>query len=175
MTRLKNLDLDSHYSIEGIISILSQLDSKLNNPEDIVLCGSSSVLLQRVSFRQTMDIDFCTRPSDNIISLVEKYWSDKRLFDLQAIGVIGLLIDYEDRLVPIDLGFKYLRVFCISKRDWIVSKLASPKLDDVLNRSDITLEDLLWVQENMIYYGGVTDIRASNDLNYLIRMFRDRG
>lgn len=175
MSSPSKLNLGTKFGAQDLISTLSQLDSRLPEPAVIQLCGAASVLLQCADFRKTTVIDFCSRPADTVISLVQSTWGGKQLFDFNAIGVIGLLIDYEDRLVVVDLGLQKLTVQCISTRDWVVSKLASPKLEDVLNHPCVTLEDLLWVQENMVFYGGVSVDRANNDLSYLIREFRERG
>lgn len=156
---------EARLGINEMVQALCAIDTKLHTVESIILCGSASVILQGVNFRSTMDIDFAVLPSDAIIASVQ----DSIVFDCNAIGIIGLLVDFEDRLVQLSLGTRYLRVSCISKRDWIVSKLASPKLDDVLSREDITIQDLLWVRDHFHMYGGVSFIRAQQDLAYLIR------
>lgn len=174
---MKKLELSSlkWYNAAKIIAELSKLDDALTERTSITLCGSASVLLQDVVFRETMDIDFCTLPEPTVVKLVETLWKGKHLFDFNAVGIIGLLDDYEDRLVEVPLGFKRLRVLCLSKRDWIVSKLASPKLDDVFSRVDVTLDDLLWVKENMCKYCGISDIRANRELQMLIQDLEQRG
>jgi len=156
------------------VSSLAQLDSKLQDKVDLVLCGSASVLLRQVAFRGTMDIDLCLKVPEVLMPFVGTRVGDL-LLDGNAVGVIGLLIDCEDRLVKIPLPLNYLNVYCLSCRDWITSKLASPKLDDVLNNVEVTLEDLLWVQDNMHNYGGISVNRALNDLQYLISRFKERG
>lgn len=173
---MRNLDFGSlkRYNASRLVTELSKLDSALTKETTITLCGSASVLLQDTDFRETMDIDFCVNPSMDVVRLIDTLWQGKHLFDTNAAGVIGLLVDYDDRLVEVPLGFKFLKVRCLSKRDWIVSKLASPKVDDVLTRNDIDLDDLLWVQDHMYEYGGVSDVRAASDLKMLIREIEKR-
>lgn len=173
--KLMNLGNYSKYNAIRLVTELSRLDAALTAETTITLCGSASVLLQGVDFRETADVDFCKLPSSELLALIAAVYKGRTLFDVNAAGIIGLLIDYEDRLVTVDLGFQFLHVYCLCTRDWIVSKLASPKLDDVWERRDITLEDLLWVQEHMYDYGGISIDRANNDLAHLIRVFKERG
>ncbi len=173
--RRMNLSKVERYDTRRIVLALLQLDESLTQDTSIALCGTASVLLQQVKFRETMGIDFCSRPPAEVLLSIESVFRGESLFDTNACGIIGLLVDYDDRLVEVKYGFKHLHVFCLSKRDWIVSKLASPKVDDVLNRTDITLEDLLWVKKHMLEYGGVSINRAHNDLEMLIEEVRKRG
>lgn len=170
---MKNMNLGSvdYYDASKVIAELVRLDAALAAPAKIQLCGSASVLLQGVDFRQTMDIDFAVLPDSVVLQTIDTVWNNKHLFDVHAAGIIGLLVDYDDRLVEVPLGLTHLQVYCLSTRDWIVSKLASPKVDDVLSRSDISLDDLLWVQEHMGDYCGVSIDRAHRDLSMLIREF----
>lgn len=164
MSKLNMMSFSDGFDIR---ETLCYLDSKLNSHEQILLCGSCVPILAGYSFRHTSDIDFAIMPSAQIVTVIR---SDIRLashFDFQAQGVVGLLIDCEDRSVNVDLGLKYLIVRRLSIRDWIVSKLASPKLEDVLNLEGVTREDLNWVESKMVDYGGVSWDRAMADLKYL--------
>ncbi len=166
--------LSSRFGYRDIISSLMQLDSKLSTRTDLVLCGSASVLLRQVDFRGTMDIDLCLGISEALLPFVGTRIGNL-LLDGNAVGIIGLLIDCEDRLVDVQLPLHYLRVHCIACRDWVVFKLASPKVDDVLANPEVTLNDLLWVRDNMYNYGGINVERALSDLRYLIFRFEERG
>lgn len=164
-----NLGNIAYYDASKVVAELIRLDNALTATATIQLCGSASVLLQGVPFRQTMDIDFAILPDSTVLQTIDTVWQNKHLFDVNAAGIIGLLLDYDERLVEVPLCLKHLRVYCLSTRDWIVSKLASPKVDDVLTRDDISLDDLLWVQEHMGDYCGVSIDRAHRDLSMLIR------
>lgn len=171
MPKKMNLGNLIYYDTSKIIAELQRLDAALTGPASIQLCGSASVLLQGINFRQTMNIDFAILPDSTVLQTINTVWQNKHLFDVNATGIIGLLLDYDERLVEMLLGLKHLRVYCLSTRDWTVSKLASPKVDDVLARDDISLDDLLWVQEHMGDYCGVSIDRAHRDLSVLIKEF----
>lgn len=148
-----------------ILEKLHELDNSLCRDTEIILCGSASMLLQDYDFRGTSDIDFCKIPSIEVVKFVGcKYTS---IFDLQSTGVIGLLEDYETRLVEVTDNFKHLTVKCLSKVDWAVSKLTSPKLDDVYCSGIITPEDISFIEENMFNYTGIAEYRAYTDLKYI--------
>lgn len=133
------------------------------------LCGSAVPILAGCQFRGTQDVDFAILPPEPVKIVIESDEELTRRFDFNAQGIVGLLIDYEDRLVCVNLGLKHLDIYRLSLPDWVVSKLASPKLDDVLNLKEITLETLLWIKSKMIDYGGVSYNRAYNDLEFLIK------
>lgn len=153
---------------ETILETLHELDSRLNSDTTIVLCGSSALLLQDFDFRATIDIDFACIPSENV--RVSAMSIKSNILDFQAVGVVQLLEDFEDRLVNIEDNFKFLKVKVLSKKDWIVSKLTSPKLDDIYESGLVTLGELEEVKEDMNLYCGITPERAINDLNHCIRM-----
>ena len=159
-----------HLSDFSVEETLHLLDSKLNGCRQTVhLCGSSVPILAGCKFRATQDIDFSLYPEPPVVTVINGDPELRRRFDFQAQGVIGLLVDFEEREVVVDLGFKNLEVRRLSIQDWVVSKLASPKLDDVLNIDAVDLDMLLWVESKMHLYGGVGEERAVRDLRYLIR------
>lgn len=84
------------------------------------------------------------------------------------MGVISLLEDYEDRLVEVKDNFTNLSVKVLSKLDWAVSKLNSPKLLDIENVDSISREDLLWIKSNLHLYCGLYEEKAGQDLDYLL-------
>ena len=84
------------------------------------------------------------------------------------MGVISLLEDYEDRLVEVKDNFTNLSVKVLSKLDWAVSKLNSPKLLDIENVDSISREDLLWIKSNLHLYCGLSEEKAGQDLDYLL-------
>lgn len=171
---MKKLDLGgvTQYDMVQLQTELLRLDNTLAEPTTIALCGSASVLLQHFDFRKAMGVDFCRLPDSNVMLLIEQLWRGNHFFDTKAAGIVGLFDDYEDRLVNVDIGARYLKVQCLSTRDWIVSKLASPKLDDVMNHPGVHLEDLLWVKEDFHKYCGVAWIRAESELDVLIKEFK---
>lgn len=166
---IKPIRLDSGIDI---VETLRLLDSVLTVPTDAVcLCGSAVPILAGCKFRATQDIDFAVLPPDPVIAVIEANPTLRRRFDFNAQGVIGLLVDFEDRVVPIDLEFKNLTVCRLSIEDWVVSKLASPKLMDVFNVEAVTADTIRWVSEHMHDYGGVSINAAHSDLKLLQREF----
>lgn len=152
----------------NIIPYLKKLDSLLVDRQRIVLAGSAVPILAGCDFRSTMDIDFALLPSEDIVRIVQNDKELSRVFDFNAQGIIGLLIDAEDRLVTVDIGCKNLEICRLSILDWVVSKLASPKLEDVLAIDEVDREMLEDIKSRMALYGGISYDRAINDLNYLI-------
>lgn len=161
---------DNLFRTIDISEKLHTLDSLLHEPTRIVLAGSAVPILHGYSFRGTMDIDFAFLPALTVSSIISSHDDLQRIFDFNAQGIIGLLVDAEDRLVHIDLGLKNLRVECLSIMDWVVSKLASPKLEDVLSLDCVTVEMLLEIKSRFPDYCGVSYDRAFSDLQYLISM-----
>lgn len=150
---------------EDILSKLELLDSSVSQHEKIVLCGTASRILADTFYRGTTNIDFAILPTKYTISILQLIGSP---FDLTAVGVIGLLDDYTDRLLLLDHKFEHLSVYLLSYRDWIVSKLNSNKVRDVLD-SGASLEDLYWVADNLFKYASPFDVQAKQDLDWLTR------
>ena len=152
----RELRLTSHYRLE--------------------LCGSAVPLLQNYDFRLTRDIDF-SKPVDNITyTLIQKVLKDSEFpsdfLDTQAVGVVCLLEDYEDRLVEIKDNFKHVQVYVLSIEDWMISKLEAPKFDDLLKdcgKRFVTKERVDWMQENMHLYCGLKPEYAQQSLDILKR------
>ena len=153
-----------------IIQPLKELDSYLNSPERIILAGSSVPILSNCDFRSTMDIDFAILPSSELATIITNHKNLARIFDFNAQGVIGLLIDFEDRIIKVDIGCKYLQIYRLSIMDWVVSKLASPKLDDVLSIEEVDIDMLKEIENKFHLYGGISADRAYRDLKYLISL-----
>lgn len=155
-------------SPQDILDNLSKLDAQLLEPATIVLAGSAVPILAGCVFRATADIDFAIIPDRIVLRTVQADAQLSSIFDFKAAGVIGLLVDFDDRVVRVNGGFAKLQAYRLSLEDWVVSKLASPKLVDVLNIKEVTLDVLKWVQQMMPLYGGISDIQAASDLNWLM-------
>ncbi len=152
-----------------IITALYKLDVSLLEPAVIVLGGSAVPILAGCHFRATADVDFAVYPDTYVATVVQQNPELSAIFDLRAPGVMGLLNDFEERLVTVpDLPYVNLVVKRLSLMDWVVSKLTSPKLEDVLNVKEVTLEMLLDIRKHMHDYAGVGEYRAAQDLEYLI-------
>ena len=163
-----NLDKNS------ILKILHELDVTLTTNQEIVLCGSSAILLQDLDFRQTMDIDFTTIPPAQITkgvnTLISKNTISSITFDYLSTGLVQLLYDYDERLVTINDDFKFLTVKVLSTFDWAVSKLDSPKTQDILDNDFITLDILDDIPNHMSKYCGLNSDKALSEL----KIYRQR-
>lgn len=168
------MNIENLFAGIDIVKPLIQLDLSLSSPAEIILAGSAVPILAGCEFRNTADIDFAFLPSAEVCTVINQTPELRRVFDFNAQGIIGLLEDTEDRLIEVDLGLSRLTVKRLSLMDWVVSKLASPKLEDALNVKEVTLDMLLDIERNFHLYCGVSIDRAFADLQYLIREMKDR-
>jgi len=154
-----------------ILELLHQVDDRLYSEKSIILCGAAAIKLQDFPFRETSDIDFTVFPDkelrDVLYEVVVDHDHEPTVIDLQAAGVIALLEDYEDRLVQIKDNFKHLSVFVLSLIDWAVSKLQSPKLDDLWMSGLITVKHCEEIEPHMSRYCGLNAEAALRDLLYV--------
>ncbi len=162
-------------SPQDVLDNLAKLDAQLLEPATIVLAGSAVPILAGCAFRATADIDFAVIPDRIVLRTVQADTKLSSIFDFKAAGVIGLLVDFDDRVVLVNGGFAKLQTYRLSLEDWVVSKLASPKLVDVLNVEEVTLDMLKRVQQMMPFYGGISDVQAAADLNWLIAQKESSG
>ena len=163
----------------SILKILHELDNTLTTPQEIILCGSGAILLQDLEFRQTMDIDFTITPPAQITkgvnTLVSKNSITPVTFDYLSTGMVQLLNDYDERLITIDDGFKFLHVKVLSVFDWAVSKLDSPKTQDILNNDFITLDILDAIPDHMNKYCGLNSDKALSELKIYRKWFIEKS
>lgn len=159
-------------SKEDILHILHSIDDQLIEPAEVIIGGQSAMILQDMDFRSTIDIDLLNLPSKQFVVCSTKV--NNYVFDYQAIGVIQLLEDYDARLIEIHDNFKNLIVKVVSLKDWVVSKLTSPKIDDVVANSEVTLELLVDIKSDMYKYTGLSMEKALTDLEFCIRDMTDK-
>jgi len=156
---------------QDILKILHGVDSRLNQEKGIILCGAAALILQDFPFRKTTDIDFTVVPDVALQNLITQVIMECKYppitNDFKAAGVIALLEDYEDRLVQIKDNFKHLSVFVLSLIDWAVSKLQSPKLDDLWMSGLITAKHCEEIEPHMSRYCGLNAEAALRDLLYV--------
>ncbi|GHU92801.1 hypothetical protein FACS1894208_00710 [Clostridia bacterium] len=161
-----------------MLRILHGIDRHLTQTQGIVLCGSAAVILQDKNFRATTDIDFTQMPNAEVQMAMRRLLVGSDLsamiFDTRASGVVQLLYDYEDRLVTISDGFKFLGVKVLSITDWVVSKLDSPKSDDIVTCGFITMQRLAVVEKQMGKYGGLRPQNALTDLRFAREALRKK-
>lgn len=116
---------------DEILYCLHMLDNSvkslnLRSKVVVTLCGSAVIHLLGYQMRTTMDVDVL-EVSDNRVLPLLKYPIHF------AGGVVGLLEDYTDRIEKVPVSFNSMIVYCLSLKDLLVSKLASPKFSDIEN------------------------------------------
>lgn len=133
-----------------IQKMLMRLDSKLDKPVRLILCGGGALILAFGSTRSTVDVDIIAPvPLDK--HLREKANEVAREMHVSADwlndGCKGFA-DYlprgwQKRLVSIDLGLKQISLFSLGKSDLIMSKLTAGRERDLadLEYLNITQED----------------------------------
>lgn len=125
--------------------------------------------MQNVDFRSTLDIDFAIMPDQSIVNIInQQYKESNYIFDFKSAGVIQLFEDFENRLIKIENNFKFLNVYVLSRIDWAVSKLNTPKVDDLITFKVVTLDELKQIKMNMWKYCGLSEEKALFDLDYVI-------
>lgn len=163
---------------QDILNVLHHIDNHLNTADTITICGAAALILQGYDFRNTMDIDLTKTPTTQVNFAIQKSINNNRfsenIIDYNSIGIVQLLEDYEDRLVEIEDGFAYLKVFVLSKLDWAVSKLNSPKLNDLIDYGIMNSEELQEVRMNMGKYCGLNDYKALFDLDIVMMHIKDK-
>lgn len=161
-----------------ILNVLHLIDKQLQTEQRLVLCGSSSIILQGYDFRNTFDIDLASLPTAEVQYAIQKTVKAAKMstdtIDFNSIGVAQLLYDYEDRLIKIEDNFIHLQVYVLSKMDWVVSKLNSPKFDDLINYDLVTVKDLNEAKKNMHKYSGINDYKALYDLDLAISYLKEK-
>lgn len=153
----------------NILKHLHEIDDELNEPQNIFICGSASLILQDIDFRTTIDIDFAIMPDQSIIKIInQQYKESNYVFDFKSAGVIQLFEDFQNRLIKIENGFNFLNVYVLSRIDWAVSKLNTPKFDDLITFKVVSLEELKQIKMDMWKYCGLSEEKAMFDLDYAI-------
>jgi hypothetical protein len=86
---------------------------------------------------------------------IEVFQKGQPQLDFTAMRQVGLLYDYEDRLIRVEHGFTHLHLYTTSIQDWVVSALHGEDFDFVFTCSLVTGEVLDWVADNMDKYCGM--------------------
>lgn len=143
-----------------IVSLLNDLDNLVNEHFRIIICGGAAAIIAHGLKRLTGDIDtFEPIPKSHsfynkIKQIEETNGLDSAWFNESAKGFSDCLsLNYKNRLIPIDKGFKFLEVYAISKADLITMKLCAWResdKEDILNLG-ITEEDMKIINENIAF------------------------
>lgn len=120
-----------------LLDLLKEIDTRLDKPYTIIVCGGAAAILNYGLLRNTMDVDLLgtTPPSDKIREISKKVAEIKGLppnwLNDGAKGFARYLpLGVNKRLLLIKGDFKKLRPYAISKVDLYVMKLAAFRPDD---------------------------------------------
>ena len=140
-----------------IQAILKRLDSKLDRPVRLILCGGGALILAFGSKRGTIDLDIIAPiPLDR--HLREKAIEVASEMDLAANWLNDdckgfadyLPKGWKSRLIPIDLGLKNISLFSLGKSELIMLKLAAGRERDL---ADIESLNITQQDADIIYSG----------------------
>ncbi len=141
-----------------IMRLLNLLDERLEQSERIVLCGGMAVALAFGGKRQTFDLDvlgplpLSQHLRSKVVEVAKEVGADPEWLNDSAKGFSDYLpIDWEARLIPIDLGLKKLTIHSIGKPDLIMMKLRAARERDLadIETMSITKEDAKIIVTNL--------------------------
>ena len=119
LDRLNRLDEDASLMFDG------------NERFHLVIVGGSALILHERILRATHDVDAISA-SREILELIEKYDINCRV----QIYINNFPYNYEDRLVPLDVGGRKIDFFMASLEDIVISKLYSIRPADIRDVED---------------------------------------
>jgi hypothetical protein len=143
-----------------IVSILKELDSRLDEHFKIIICGGAAAIVGYGLKRFTGDIDIMepSPKTEEFFSTVRKILEGRGLdptsINDAAKGYADLLTpDFQNRLIPLEEGFRRLQVLIISKADFITMKLCAWREADALDirAIGISKEDLPVIRANLAH------------------------
>lgn len=129
----------------------------------MVIVGGSGLVLLGVLARATQDID-TIQASPEIRHLLTKYDANMRVSAYSS----NFPYNFEDRLVPLEIGGRKICFFTCSLEDIVIAKLYSQRETD---RQDIISEDVLrsldWNKLRYLALDDETKASALNDQRYM--------
>jgi hypothetical protein len=143
-----------------IISLLKNLDKRINSPCSIVICGGAAAIVGYGLNRFTGDIDILEPfPKSetfymSVKELLESSGLDPKSINDGAKGFVDYLSpDFRKRVIPLDAGFENLEVSIISKADFITMKICAWRESDMqdVKSVGITNDDLMIINENLAH------------------------
>lgn len=122
------------------IELLRDLDEALENESPLIICGGMALALAFGSGRSTFDIDVIAPvPLDKKIKsavahvgLIHKMGENWLNDDCKGFGEY-LMPGWKERLIPVDLGFKKLKLYSVGKIDLLVLKLRAGRTKDYID------------------------------------------
>lgn len=131
-----------------VLKLLQFLDQRLKQPEMLVLCGGMAVALAFGGKRQTFDLDvigplpLSQHLRNKAIEVAREVGADPDWLNDSAKGFIDYLpLDWQSRLVLVDLGLKNLTIHSIGKPDLIMMKLRAARERDLADIEVMTITE----------------------------------
>jgi hypothetical protein len=145
---------------EKILSLLHELDTLIDEPCRIIICGGAAAIVAHGLKRLTGDInsfepipkaqDFYAK----IKKIQEEHGLDAAWFNESAKGFLDCLgANFKKRLITVDKGFKNLEVYAISKADLVTMKICAWRESDKedIQSLGVGSEDLKIITENVTH------------------------
>lgn len=137
------------FSKDGLIELLlkfdeeakQELSNEYSNGEMIIVGGSAFVLLGLTQREVTQDVDYY-KASINLRNILERYPVINGRF---AAHSNSLPYNFEDRIVKLDIGSKFVNFFVPSLEDLVITKLRAWRENDITDiTSDNVISKLNW-------------------------------
>lgn len=141
-----------------IVNLLKELDQALEQNETLILCGGMAVALAFGGTRETHDVDVIAPVplSKHLLEKVKEValatGADPDWLNDSPKGFADYLPKgWQQRLVPIALGFKKMTLYSLGKVDLIMLKLKAARERDLedIRTLKITKEDAEIILENL--------------------------
>lgn len=143
---------------DNLLSLLSILDKQIESEEFLIICGGMAVALAFGGTRRTLDIDVIAPVplsetlKQAVKKVAKKTGADPEWLNDSAKGFASYLpVDWEKRLVPIDLGLKKLKLRALGKPDLIMLKLKAGRERDFadIKTLGMTVDDVKIILKNL--------------------------
>ncbi|MCL2242208.1 MAG: DUF6036 family nucleotidyltransferase [Chitinispirillia bacterium] len=148
---------------------LRALDSNLDRPQHIIICGGAAVVAKYGIHRYTDDIDildadFNVEAFNELVKKTLNSTSPMIFNDAAKIYINELTADFRNRLIPSDEEYKHLKVDFISKADLISMKLLALRDDDMKDIVELNIkkDDLPVIYSNIMNYAKVSSACVDN-------------
>ncbi len=148
---------------EDVIEKLKSLDRELVNNNVIVLSGLAVPILAGYKLRLEGKIGMAFTPSKEVIQAIINNRHLNNSFDVLNSAIIELLGDVEDRLIPINIEFKHLKVYSISVLDWVVAELSISRLENILKVIDNNM--IQEIKSKLSIYTGLNISEITDNIN----------
>ena len=120
------------------VELLKHLDAALEEEEQLVMCGGMAIILAFGGKRQTFDVDVIApvpmseHLRKKVKEVADELGVDPHWLNDAAKGYASYLPEgWEKRLVPVELGFKKLKLYSLGRPDLIMLKLQAGRAKDI--------------------------------------------